>query len=87
MKEIKSKERQAKEKLEEVQRKVHVSGLTPETTEEQLEAYFSAFGKVEDVLINCNRKTGKKKGFGFIRFGSKQAARGLISSTKTHCIG
>ena len=64
-----------------------MSGLLPETTEEELEDYFISFGKVEDVLINCDRKTGKKKGFGFIRFEKKEVASGLISSNKTHHIG
>ena len=68
-------------------RKVHISGLNPEITEHILEAYFSKFGKVEDVLINCNRKTGKQKGFGFIRFESEQVAQNLINSSTIHSIG
>ena len=42
--------------------------------EEQMQAYFSQFGKVLRLRLSRNKKTGKSKHYAFIEFGSQEVA-------------
>lgn len=52
---------------EEVQGKIFIGGLSWQTTEETLRFYFSRYGELSDVALMMDKKTGKPRGFGFIK--------------------
>ncbi|VDN28222.1 unnamed protein product [Dibothriocephalus latus] len=52
---------------------IYVGYLTPEVTESQLEAYFSAFGRVTKAQVVYDRDTGQSRGFGFVTFADNTA--------------
>uniref|UniRef100_A0A0C3U4S2 RRM domain-containing protein n=1 Tax=Guillardia theta (strain CCMP2712) TaxID=905079 RepID=A0A0C3U4S2_GUITC len=51
-----------------------IGGLSWDTTEHDLGAYFETFGKLYDVVVMRDRATGKGKGFGFVRFHDPKVA-------------
>ena len=81
-----SKETLKRDKEEELQRKVFVGGITQKTNEDMIEAYFSKFGLIEDILINRFSKSGASKGCGFILFQSQSVAQRLIQGPQDHTI-
>ena len=49
--------------------KIFVGGLRDKPVDkDDLEAYFSTFGTVREVLISTDKETGKSRGFGFVLF-------------------
>ncbi|KAI7801942.1 putative RNA-binding motif protein, partial [Triplophysa rosa] len=59
--------------------KLFIGGLNTETSEKVLEAYFSKFGRISEVLLMKDRETNKSRGFAFVTFenpgDAKDAAR------------
>ncbi|XP_073668244.1 RNA-binding motif protein, X chromosome isoform X2 [Paramisgurnus dabryanus] len=59
--------------------KLFIGGLNTETTEKVLEAYFSKFGRIAEVLLMKDRETNKSRGFAFVTYenpgDAKDAAR------------
>jgi len=49
-------------------KKVFVGGISPDTTEEHMEEYFSRYGRVESVSVITDKETGKSRGFGFVTY-------------------
>jgi RNA-binding protein Musashi len=49
-------------------RKIFVGGLSWETTEHSLKAYFADFGEVIECLVMRDNATGRSRGFGFVTF-------------------
>lgn len=49
-------------------KKVFVGGISPDTTEDQMQEYFSTFGRVESVSVITDKETGKSRGFGFVTY-------------------
>lgn len=49
-------------------RKMFLGGLSPNSTEESVRAYYSQFGEVIDVIIMRDPTTKRSRGFGFITF-------------------
>jgi RNA recognition motif-containing protein len=47
--------------------KIFIGGLSWQTTEETLRYYFSKYGELADVALMMDKKTGKPRGFGFIK--------------------
>ena len=45
---------------------IYVGNLSFQTTEQDLEAAFSAYGQVERAQLVKDRDTGKSRGFGFV---------------------
>lgn len=60
------------------QNKIYVGNLPFGVTEETLQAEFSKYGKVEELLLIKDRFTGHIKGFGFITFRSQQEAQSSL---------
>nr|XP_009862242.1 heterogeneous nuclear ribonucleoproteins A2/B1 isoform X2 [Ciona intestinalis] len=52
----------------EQQRKLFIGGLSFDTTNESLSAYFTKFGEVTDSVVMMDPKTKKSRGFGFVTF-------------------
>lgn len=54
-------------------RKLLASNLPRSTNREQLQEYFGKFGEVEDAFIVKDTKTGKSRGFGFVKFADEDS--------------
>ncbi|KAJ3605857.1 hypothetical protein NHX12_027900 [Muraenolepis orangiensis] len=67
-------------------RKVFVGGLSPDTPEEKVREYFSAFGEVEAVELPMENKTNKRRGFCFVTFKEDETVRQILEK-KYHNIG
>jgi len=52
----------------EIPNRVFLGGIPTETTELELELFFSDYGMVKDVRIVTDRVTGECKGYGFVTF-------------------
>lgn len=48
--------------------KLFVGGLSWETTQDNLQRYFSRYGEVIDCVVMKNNETGRSRGFGFVTF-------------------
>ncbi|ESW23503.1 hypothetical protein PHAVU_004G052900 [Phaseolus vulgaris] len=59
-------------------RKIFVHGLGWDTTVETLTAAFSSYGDIEDCKAVTDKATGKSKGYGFVLFKTRRAARNAL---------
>ncbi|XP_075930419.1 RNA binding motif protein, X-linked-like-1 isoform X1 [Petromyzon marinus] len=55
--------------------KLFVGGLNIDTTEKALEATFSKYGRVADVLLMKDRETNLSRGFAFVTFANPEDAK------------
>jgi RNA recognition motif-containing protein len=60
-------------------KKIYVSNLPPQTTEDELKTLFSNAGDVMSVKIVEDRQTGQQRGFAFVEMSSQWEARRAIS--------
>jgi cold-inducible RNA-binding protein len=58
---------------------IFVGNLSYQTTQEDLQAAFEAYGAVERVNIVTDRATGQPRGFAFVEMTDSQAAQTAIS--------
>ena len=58
--------------------KLFVGGISWDTTEDSLKAFFEQVGKVETATIIKDKYTGRSKGFGFIEMSSDEEAKAAI---------
>jgi len=58
--------------------KLYVGGLSFDTTEESLRAFFEQAGTVESVAIVTDRFSGRSRGFGFVEMANSAEARRAI---------
>ena len=59
--------------------KIYVGNLSYETTEEDLQQEFVAFGEVTSVSVITDKYTGRPKGFAFVEMASKSEAEAAIT--------
>ncbi|GAC16188.1 RNA recognition motif domain-containing protein [Aliiglaciecola lipolytica] len=52
---------------------LYVGNLPYKVNEEAVSEHFSAYGKVASVRLMKDRRTGKRKGYGFVEVASKSA--------------
>jgi len=64
--------------MADVTNKVYVGNLDYGVTKDQLEELFSKAGQITDAVVITDRNTGRSKGFGFVEFGSDDAATKAI---------
>jgi RNA recognition motif-containing protein len=76
----------AKQKDDEISRKIFLGGLNKTTTEANLEKYFSNFGEIEDILVNRNIEDGSSKGCAFLLFKERSVAQNLLARNQLHLI-
>ena len=60
--------------------KLYVGNLSYDTTDQELEQLFGAYGRVQSVQLIIDRTTGRSKGFGFVEMGSDQDAKAAIAA-------
>ena len=58
---------------------IFVGNLSYQTTQDDLQAAFSAYGNVEKVNIITDRDTGQPRGFAFVEMSNDQEAQTAIS--------
>ncbi|KAL7641779.1 UNVERIFIED_CONTAM: hypothetical protein RMT77_007653 [Armadillidium vulgare] len=62
-------------------RKLFVGGLGWDTTEKQLNEYFSKYGEVESISVKTNPNTGRSRGFAFIVFNNSECIDKILDGT------
>jgi RNA recognition motif-containing protein len=55
-------------------KKLFVGSLSWNTSDQELENAFSAFGEVTEAKVITDRNTGRSRGFGFVSFEQDEAA-------------
>lgn len=65
-------------KMEMEHGKLFVGGISWDTTEERLRAYFQTFGEVVEAVIMKDRTTGRARGFGFVVFADPSVAERVV---------
>jgi RNA recognition motif-containing protein len=63
--------------------KVFVGGLSWETTDQKLRAYFENYGSVLEAFVSYDRNTGRPRGFGFVVFESSEIADKVVATKHT----
>jgi len=61
-----------------VAKKLYVGGLSFDTTDESLRAFFEQAGKVESASVVADRFSGRSRGFGFVEMATGAEARKAI---------
>ncbi len=59
--------------------KIYVGNLSFDVTEDEIEAEFGTFGKVESVAIPSDKFSGRPRGFAFVEMASKSEAEAAIA--------
>jgi cold-inducible RNA-binding protein len=58
--------------------KLYVGGLSYDTTQEGLQAYFAQAGAVQTATIIMDKMSGRSKGFGFVEMSTDEEAQKAI---------
>ncbi|MBA3974073.1 MAG: RNA-binding protein [Candidatus Solibacter sp.] len=58
---------------------IFVGNLSFQTTQDELQGAFAAYGAVERVSIVTDRDSGQPRGFGFVEMSERSAAEAAIS--------
>ncbi|KAA3671992.1 RNA-binding protein Musashi [Paragonimus westermani] len=65
--------------------KLFVGGLHQSTTNDSLKAYFSQFGDIEESIVMMDNRTGRSRGFGYIKFKENTTVDSVLAQ-KPHVI-
>ncbi|MEQ8618730.1 MAG: RNA-binding protein [Lacipirellulaceae bacterium] len=63
-----------------VQMKLYIGNLSYNTSQETLEAAFTAHGDVSEVAIINDRETGRPRGFAFVTMNNDDEARSAMEA-------
>ncbi|RAL45498.1 hypothetical protein DM860_014887 [Cuscuta australis] len=63
--------------------KLFIGGISWDTTEERLSAYFQTFGDVVEAVVMKDRTTGRTRGFGFVVFSDPSVAERVVKEKHT----
>jgi len=74
---------QEKIDLDDISGKIFIGGLSWQTTEQNLRYYFEKFGELTDVALMIDKRSGKPRGFGFIKLKDPAAADVVMSTEHT----
>jgi RNA recognition motif-containing protein len=67
--------------------KLFVGNLSFDTTENDLQDAFAAFGTVTETNLMVDRTTNKSRGFGFVTMGTDEEAQAAIAGLNGHDMG
>mmetsp|Transcript_32494 Transcript_32494/g.64466 ORF Transcript_32494/g.64466 Transcript_32494/m.64466 type:complete len:529 (+) Transcript_32494:103-1689(+) len=73
----------AKVDIDDIQGKIFIGGLSWQTTEANLRYYFEKYGELADVALMIDKRSGKPRGFGFIKMKDPAAADIVMSNEHT----
>ena len=59
--------------------KIYVGNLSFDITEDEIEAEFGTYGKVESIAIPSDKISGRPRGFAFVEMSSKSEAEAAIT--------
>lgn len=59
---------------------IYVGNLSYDTTQEQLQTLFEAYGEVSSVNVITDRHTGRPRGFAFVEMATEEAANAAIAA-------
>lgn len=59
--------------------KLFVGSLAYSVTDQELEEFFAAFGKVNSAKVIIDRETNRSKGFGFVEMENEDEAKSAIA--------
>lgn len=62
--------------------KLFIGGVDWYATEQDIENALSEYGSISEIVIPKNRYTGKSRGFAFVEFESKEAAKKALNTSK-----
>ncbi|KAA0185803.1 Heterogeneous nuclear ribonucleoprotein 27C [Fasciolopsis buskii] len=65
--------------------KLFVGGLSQATNSGSLRLYFSRFGEVDDAVVMMDNKTGRSRGFGYVKFHEPESVT-LALEAKPHIV-
>ncbi|CAH8870583.1 unnamed protein product [Trichobilharzia szidati] len=65
--------------------KLFVGGLHQSTTNDSLKLYFSKFGDIEESTVMMDNKTGRSRGFGYVKFKNDESVDWVLRQ-KPHLI-
>ncbi|KAH8866946.1 Heterogeneous nuclear ribonucleoprotein 27C isoform 1 [Schistosoma japonicum] len=65
--------------------KLFVGGLHQSTTNDSLKLYFSKFGDIEESTVMMDNRTGRSRGFGYVKFKNDESVDWVLRQ-KTHLI-
>lgn len=60
------------------QNRLFVGNLSFQTTESDLQDYFSQIGEVKSASLMMDKVTGRSRGFGFVEFASAEDAKKAV---------
>ncbi|MGX2971322.1 RNA recognition motif domain-containing protein [Helicobacter sp. T3_23-1059] len=66
---------------------IYVGNLPYSTTNEEMNALFSQYGKVHSVKLINDRESGRPKGFGFVEMDDEQAQAAMSALDNTNFNG
>jgi len=58
--------------------KLYVGNLSYQTTNEELESFFSQAGEVASAMVILDRQTGRSRGFGFVEMANNEDGQAAI---------
>lgn len=64
------------------QGKIFVGGLSPETSDEEIKAFFEQFGNVVDIQMPFDKLRNQRKGFCFVTYDSEAVVTELLKNPK-----
>lgn len=67
--------------------RLYVGNLSFETSSQDLETMFGAFGKVKSAQVVMDRDTGRSKGFGFVEMAERGQAMAAIEGLHEKEVG
>ncbi|VDD83958.1 unnamed protein product [Mesocestoides corti] len=60
--------------------KLFVGGISQTTNNASLRVYFSQFGELEDAVVMMDSKTGRSRGFGYVKYCDPESAKVALAA-------
>jgi RNA recognition motif-containing protein len=67
--------------------RLYVGGLSADTTDEELKAFFARAGTVESATVVTDRDSGRSKGFAFVEMSSPAEAQQAVTDLHNQTLG